>query len=135
MGKKRKRSITGQQKKALSNIAKGMNYKQAMLSANYAPSVARNGKEALFRAENLKDYKIGGKEEIQDIINKFIEFRDKCVVKRDMSNALRANEALARIQALFTDKQQIKADITENSPFITEIDDIFKRHNTSQDRE
>jgi hypothetical protein len=120
--------ITPRQKKALEGLAQGKTYKQALLDAGYSLRVANQGRDGLFRAKNLKKYNIGGKEEIQQIIQKFVDLQEQCERKRDYTNALRAMENLARINGMFVEKREIKAEIKQNSPFIDEIDKIVQRH-------
>lgn len=48
----------------------------------------------------------------ENITNDFIEAKNTCKANGDMNNFLRANEDLAKIRAMFTEKQQISAEVT-----------------------
>ena len=101
-----------------------------MLNANYSERTANNGYRFL-DSKNIIEYLQEHNTPEQDkseIIAWFKHLRSRSENKRDFGNSNRANEALARINAMFTDKQQIDANITEQSPFIADIDKIIERH-------
>ncbi len=123
MKKKPRNKITHRQKKALENIAEGKTYRQAILEAGYSESVANQGRDGIFRAENIRQLDNAG--EVSEIIARFKRIAKTCEDKRDYVNSIRANECLARINAMFTDKQQITAEITQHPDFIKEIDTLF----------
>ena len=100
-----------------------MTYKSAMLKAGYSESVSNNGVYGIFRAKSMQQ--LTDTEARDDIIQRFRDIRDKCDKRRDSTNELRANEDLARIQAMFKDKLDVRQNITTNSPFNTEIDRIL----------
>lgn len=104
--------LNNRQKLFLKYLSQGSNYKQAMLKAGYSKTTAKRGVDGVFNRESIQAHQLSDKEERLSIIQGFKDVIERSQIKSDRSNELRSLEALARINAMFTDKHELKQDHT-----------------------
>ena len=100
--------------KVKSNLLKGNSYKQSVLNAGYSPNSAINAWRLGVVKCCLKEIEdeIKGEISVKDVLKQLESIRLLAIQKGDLSTAAFCSTQLGKYLAMFTDKSEVKADIS-----------------------